>query len=198
MANTTQAAAETAEQVAEGLASTAGHAAEAAGHAAQSAGMPQLDFSTFPNQIFWLVVALVLIFIVLKAIALPRIGATIANREGTISGDLALAEQLKAKAVEAERAYNQALADARSEAQKIAAATKAEIAADLAKATAAADAEISARAAESEKRIGEIRAGALESVAIVAKDAAAEIVAALGGKADAEAVATAVAARLKG
>ncbi len=31
--------------------------AEAAGHAAES-GMPQLDFSTFPNQIFWLVVAL--------------------------------------------------------------------------------------------------------------------------------------------
>ena len=44
---------------------------------------------------------------------------------------------------------------------------------------------ISAKAAESEKRIAEIRAGALEAVTAVAKDTAKELVSALGGKADA-------------
>jgi F-type H+-transporting ATPase subunit b len=75
---------------------------------------------------------------------------------------------------------------------------KAEIQADLDAASAQADAEISARAAESERRIGEIRASALESVTEVAKDTAKEIVAALGGKADARSVTAAVNARLKG
>ena len=46
--------------------------------------------------------------------------------------------------------------------------------------------------------IADIRAGALESVRDVAKDTAAEIIAALGGKADAKTVAAAVDARVKG
>jgi F-type H+-transporting ATPase subunit b len=33
------------------------------------------DFSTFPNQIFWLVVTLVVIYLILSRVALPRIGA---------------------------------------------------------------------------------------------------------------------------
>ena len=61
-----------------------------------------------------------------------------------------------------------------------------------------ADASIAAKAAESEKAIAEIRAGAMEAVAEVARDAAAEIVAVMGGKADADAIATAVDQRMKG
>ncbi len=173
-------------------------AATAAGHAAESAGMPQLDFATFPNQIFWLLVTLVVIYWVLSRIALPRIGAVLADRQGTIAGDLTAAEDYKLKAKSAEAAYEKALADARAQAQKIVAEARAEIQKDLDAATAHADAEIAARASESEARIGAIRAGALEAVEAVAKDAAAEIVAALGGKADAAAVSAAVGARLKG
>lgn len=161
-------------------------------------GMPQLCFEWFPNQIFWLVLTLVVIFLVLSRIALPRIASVLAERQGTITNDLAAAENLKLKAVEAEEAYNKALADARAEAQNIVAQAKADIQADLDVATAKADAEIAAKAAESEKAIAEIRDGALKSVEEVAKDTAAEIVAALGGKANAKDVGAAVAARLKG
>ena len=167
-------------------------AAEASG-----AGMPQLDFSTFPNQIFWLLVTLTVIYFVLTRVALPRIGAVLAERRGSITNDLTAAEELKQKAVEAERAYNDALAKARSEAAKIVAEARAEIQKDLDAATAKADAEISAKAAESEARIADIRAGALEAVTEVAKDTAKELVAALGGKADARSVTAAVTARLK-
>jgi F-type H+-transporting ATPase subunit b len=166
--------------------------------AASSAGMPQLDFSTFPNQIFWLIVTLVVIYYVLSQIALPRIAAFLAERSGTISNDIAAAEELKLKAVEAEEAYNQALADARAEAQKIAAETRAVIQADLDVATATADAEISAKTAESEKRITEIRDSAMASVKEVATDTAAELVSVLGGSTDADAIAAAVDSRLKG
>lgn len=171
-----------------------------AGHAAAEAapGMPQLDLTTFPNQIFWLVVTLVVIYLILSRVALPRIAGILAERAGTITNDIAAAEDLKAKAVEAEAAYNQALADARVEAGRIVAATKAEIQNELDDAIAKADAEIAARSAESEKAIAEIRAGALEAVEQVAKDTAAELVAALGGKSDAKAVNAAVAERVKG
>lgn len=175
-------------------------AAEAAGaaHEAGSAGMPQLDFSTFPNQIFWLVVTLVVIYLILSRIALPRIGSVLAERKGTITNDLAAAEELKQKAVAAEAAYNDALARARVEAAKIVAEARAEIQKDLDKEMAKADAAIAAKAGESEARIAEIRAGAMEAVTAVAKDTAKELVAALGGKADAASVNAAVTARLKG
>lgn len=161
-------------------------------------GMPQLCADWMPNQIFWLLVTLVVMFFILKTIALPRIGAVLAERKGTITNDLAAAEELRQKAVEAEQAFNEALATARAEAAKIVAAARADIQKDLDAATAKADAEISAKAAESEGKIAEIRAGALEAVEAVAKDTAKELVAAMGGSADARAVTAAVSARLKG
>jgi F-type H+-transporting ATPase subunit b len=168
-------------------------AAEAAGP-----GMPQLDVTTFGNQIFWLVIALLAIYFVLSRIALPRIAAILAERQGTITNAIASAEDLKAKAAKAEEAYNKALADARFEAQTIATETRAAIQVDLDDAIAKADAEIAAKAAESAAAIAEIRAGAIDSVAIVAKDTAEAIVASMGGKADATAIADAVSAEMKG
>lgn len=165
---------------------------------ASSGGMPQLDFSTWGNQIFWLVLALIAIYLILSRVALPRIAAILAERQGTISNDIAAAEDLKAKAVEAEAAYDKALVDARAEAQRIIAEAKAEMQAELDQAIAKADAEISAKSAESEKAIGEIRAGAVESVRAVAQDTAQEIVAAMGGSADAKTVTAAITARMKG
>jgi F-type H+-transporting ATPase subunit b len=173
-------------------------ATEAHGEAEAAVGMPQLDFSTWPNQIFWLLVTLVVIYFVLSKIALPRIGAVLADRKSTITNDLAAAEELKLKAVEAEKAYQDALASARTEAAKIVAAAKADIQKDLDAATAQADAEIAAKAAESEKSIAAIRDGAAAAVSEVARDTAAELIAALGGSADAKAVSAAVSARLKG
>ncbi len=161
-------------------------------------GLPQLCPDWMGNQIFWLVVSLVVIFFVLSRIALPRIAAILAERQGSITNDIAAAEDLKVKASEAEAAYEKALADARSDAQSIVAQTKAEIKADLDAAMAKADAEIAAKTAEGEKAIAEIRAGALESVKEVAKDTAREIVAAMGGKADAKTVNAAVTSQMKG
>ncbi|MFB0929832.1 MAG: F0F1 ATP synthase subunit B' [Ascidiaceihabitans sp.] len=168
-------------------------AAEASGP-----GMPQLDFSTWGNQIFWLVITLVVIYIILSRVALPRIASVLAERQGTITNDIAAAEDLKAKAQDAEAAYDKALIDARAEAGRIVAETKAGIQADLDKAIATADTKIATKAAEGEKVIAEIRAGALDNVKVVAKDTAKEIVAAMGGKADAKSITAAVTARMKG
>ncbi len=169
---------------------------EAAGKA--EPGMPQLDFSTWDNQIFWILIALFATYFILSRVALPRIGGVLAERSGTISNDIAAAEDLKAKAVDAEAAYDKALVDARAEAGRIVAEAKADIQADLDVAIAEADKKIAVKAAASEKAIAEIRAGALESVKDVAKDTAKEIVLAMGGKADAKTITAAVTARMKG
>lgn len=161
-------------------------------------GMPQLCFDWFGNQIFWLIVTLVVIYFVLSRVALPRIAAILAERQGTITNAIANAEDLKARAAEAEESYNKALADARAQAQAIAAENRAKMQAELDEAIAVADAEISAKVAESEKAIAEIRSGALESIREVANDTAQEIVTALGGKPDARAVTDAVSERMKG
>jgi F-type H+-transporting ATPase subunit b len=160
--------------------------------------MPQLCADWMPNQIFWLVVTLIAVYFVMSRIALPRIGAVLAERSGTITNDIAAAEELKNKAAEAEAAYDQALVDARSEAQKIVAAAKAEIQAELDVELQKADAQIAAKTAESEAAIGEIRAGAVKSVTQVAKDTAKELVAAMGGSADAKTITAAITARMKG
>ena len=184
--------------MAEHTTQVAEHAAEVGDHAAEKVGMPQIDFASFPNQIFWLLITLLVIYFVLTRIALPRISSVLADRQSAITNDIAAADDLQQKSIEAEKVYNQALADARTEAGGIVAEARADIKVDLDAAIAKADAEIAAKAAESEKAIAEIRASAMESVKAVAQDTTKEIIAAFGGKSSAKAVTAAVTARLKG
>jgi len=173
-------------------------ATETAKTVESSVGLPQIDVTTFANQIFWLIVALVVIYFILSKIALPRIASVLAERQGTITNDIAAAEELKQKAVEAEAAYEKALAEARQEAAKIAAETKAEMQAELDVAVQEADAEIAAQTAESEVLIGEIRAGAAAAIEDVAKEAAKDIAGALGITVEAAKIDAAVIRRVKG
>ncbi len=162
-----------------------------------SSGLPQLDFTTFPSQIFWLVVSFIVLFQLMNKVALPRIASVLEERADAIADDLDRAEEFRRKAAEAEEAYQQALAEARSKAQAIAAETRAEIQKDVNAAMARADAEISARAGESEKRIREIRDSAIAAVREVATDTAGAVVdKILPDAMDTEAVTAAVRARL--
>ena len=160
--------------------------------------MPQLDTAVFPNLIFWLVLALLAIYFLLSRIALPRIGGILAERAGTITNDLAAAEELKRRSQAAEDAYEKALADARAEASRIADETRAKIQADLDVELAKAEERIQARTAESEQAIAEIRDEAADSVREVARDVAREIVSVLGFESDPATVDAAVNERVKG
>lgn len=153
-------------------------AAEATGKAGGkgSGGLPQLNFETFPSQIFWLAVIALVLFYLMSKIALPRIASVLEERADAIANDLDTAEELKRKAAEAEAAYHKALADARTKAQEIAAETRAEIQKEVDAAMARADAEIAERTAGSEARIAEIRASAVEAIEEVARDTAGAVI----------------------
>ncbi len=192
----------TGEGVVEGAAhgaDTAAHGADTAAHGAEhgATGMPQLDFETWPSQIFWLVIALVVLYFLMSRIALPRIGSVIEERHDAIESDLDRAADYTRQAEEAEAAYELALQEARSKAQEIAAETRAEIQKKVDAAMAEAESRISERTAVSEARIAEIRDEAAASVEAVAADTAAALVEQmLPGSADDAEVRAAVAARL--
>jgi F-type H+-transporting ATPase subunit b len=178
---------------------TAARAAEDAKEAGKAVGMPQLDFSTYPSQIFWLVVAMVALFYILSRVALPRISSVLEARSDAIASDLDQAAEFKRQAEEAEAAYEEALSEARSKAQNIAAEARAEIQKEVEAETARAEAQIAEKAAESEARIAEIRDSALADVEAVAAETAVALVAAVApGAADGPTVRAAVAARLQG
>ena len=172
---------------------TATHAAEE-----ESGGMPQLNPDFFGNQIFWLIVALAAIFLILSRVAVPRIGATLAQRQGTITSDLAAAEALRTQARDAQATYDKALADARAEASRISAQTRAEIQAQLDTELAQADARIDAKAAQSALALRQIDAEAAGSVEAVARDTARAILEVLGGQPDPVAVDAAVTRQMRG
>ena len=174
-------------------------ATEVAGSRA-SVGMPQLDFATFPHQIFWLIVTLIILFFILSKIALPRIANILAERHSAIGRDLDEAEKLKARAEEAKASFEKALNDAKAEAASILAEGKAKNAQEFEKQKQKADADIAAKSAEAAKAIAEIQEqskSAIEDVALSTVSAVIE--AALNRKIDdKDAIKTAVTAHLKG
>jgi len=78
--------------------------------------MPQLDFSTYPSQIFWLAVTFILLYILVSRLCLPTIREVLQNRQSRITGDLKKAENLKEQAKEAESDFTGKLGKAKTKA----------------------------------------------------------------------------------
>src|SRR5215831_10669673 len=79
--------------------------------------MPQLEVSTFVPQLFWLAITFVILYWLMKAIGLPRVGSAIEARRRRVDDDLARAAQLKTEAEAVLAAHQETLAKARAEAQ---------------------------------------------------------------------------------
>ena len=74
-----------------GLAVT-GEQALAAGPS--EAGLPQLDISTWPSQIFWLVVIFGVGYVMMAKVVTPKIGTVLEDRRTRLNGDLSKALSL--------------------------------------------------------------------------------------------------------
>lgn len=142
----------------------------------EQAGIPQLEFSSFPNQILWLVVFLLAIFIVVRMIALPRIGQIVSQREKRIKTDLEEARKLNEKIEGLENSIEETLAEAKRFSEGKAAETRNEILEMQNKALEEAEVTVKAEVAEAEKRIEAIQDEALTNIRAIANEAAVEIV----------------------
>jgi F-type H+-transporting ATPase subunit b len=181
MAQTTIVVAEETTAV-EAPAGETGHTTEStAAEGGHQGAFPPMDATTFPSQIFWLVVFFGLLYLLMSRLALPKMAAVLANRHKTIESDLARASALKNETEAAIQAYEKALADARAKAQGIAAETRAKMSAEMDAERAGLEKKIGAKTAEAESRIATAKAQAMKDVGEVAAETAAEIVSELTG-----------------
>src|SRR5215472_7605341 len=132
--------------------------------------MPQLDYHTFVPHLVWLAITFVILYVLMAAIALPKVKAAIEGRRHHLDGDLHRAAALKDEAEAALAAYERTLAEARAAAQETlrqtgeklaaeAAERQRQLSATLVEQIAAAEARI---AASKEQALGEIRGIATE------------------------------------
>ncbi|HEU0017490.1 MAG TPA: hypothetical protein VFQ31_03905 [Methyloceanibacter sp.] len=82
--------------------------------------MPQLNPLDWAPQIIWLVITFSILYLLMKRVALPRIGSVIEARHARIAGDIEAADKLRRETQEAIAAYEQALAEAKARAHSIA------------------------------------------------------------------------------
>ncbi len=158
-------------------ATTEATAVHGGGHSA----FPPFDPSTFGPQLFWLLIAFGGLYLLMKRVAVPRIGGILEDRANRIAGDLAEAGRMKAESEAAGAAYEEALAAARQSghqiAQKARDAAKAEVDAERAKT----EAGLNEKLAAAETEIAKVKQAALAGVDTIAKDAVETMVEVLVG-----------------
>jgi F-type H+-transporting ATPase subunit b len=152
---------------------------EGGGHAKV---FPPLDPSTFVPQLVWLALMFGLLYLLLKRVALPRVGEVIEERADRIRRDLEQAEKLKSDTEAALASYELALGEARTKANAIAKGMRERLTAEVDKERAKVEAAIAAKLAQAERRIADTKAKALKSVGDIAGEVAGAIVARLIGK----------------
>jgi len=81
--------------------------------------MPQLDFSTFLPQIFWLFISLSFLYIVLSRYALPRVSDVIEERKDIIAQDIDSAKEYSAESEKATEDLNLKLSEAKVSSQNL-------------------------------------------------------------------------------
>ena len=81
--------------------------------------MPQLDFSTFLPQIFWLLISLSFLYIVLSRYALPRVSDVIEERKDIIAQDIDSAKEYSAESEKAIEELNLKLSEAKANSQNL-------------------------------------------------------------------------------
>jgi F-type H+-transporting ATPase subunit b len=170
------------------LAETGDHVAKAA-----SSAFPPFDSSLFSSQIFWFWLSFGVLYLVLASLVIPRIGKTLARRQGFIDSDLKAAAEQTALAQDARLKAEKAASDARAQARKTVEDMR--LANDTAAAKAGSEAAfaLNAQIAEAEAKIAQAHGAALASISETIGDLAILIVERVSGtKPSAKAVSAAL------
>ena len=147
----------------------------------EAKGLPQLDISTWPNQLLWLAVTFLVGYLLMAKVITPRIGTVLNTRRETIFDDLKRAKDADAEAKQMKEDYESALETARITAAEAASKAMAE-----AKAKAeAAEVELTAKLAKktnaAEIKLSKMRDEALANIHDVAKELTLDTVSSVTG-----------------
>ena len=144
-----------------------------------SGGLPQLDITTWPSQLFWLVVTFVIGYILISSLVAPSISSVLENRSTKISDDLETAKKAQDDAKEVYTSYEKSLSEARSQAAIAAAKALEEAKAETASRDAAINKKLAVSAKKAEARLSEMRDEALSSLEDLATETSQKIIAEL-------------------
>lgn len=150
--------------------------------AASGGGMPQLNAASYEEQLVWLVITFVTLYLFVARVALPRIGALLTQREETITNDLDTAEHRKRESDALKESYEAALQAARKQAHDLGVKNKEALMVKEAEVRHKLDAELGAKADEAEAVIEKAVADAMAGLDVLASDVAKDLVAKLSGK----------------
>jgi len=145
--------------------------------------MPQLDPGGFVPQLFWLIVTFIVLYVLMKRLAVPQVGRAIEARRRQLDGDFGRASELKAEAEAVLAAYEKQLAAARAEAQATLRATSERMAAQAAERQRDLAATLAQQVAAAELRIAAGKDQALIEIRGIAVDVGRAVVERLTGTA---------------
>ncbi len=132
--------------------------------------MPQLDVSLYPPQIIWLVISFTLLYLAMTRVALPRISEVLEKRRDRIDGDLDKASSLKKEADEVLAAYEESIAEARTQALAVIKEASDRLAEDSTARHAELSATIADQAEAAEATIARAKESALADIGGIAED----------------------------
>ena len=132
-------------------------------------------------QLFWLAVTFIVLFLLMKTLAVPQVGRAIDARRAKLDSDLGRAAELKAQAESVLSAYESALAAARGEAQATLRQTSERLAAEAAERQRQLAGALAEQIEAAERRIAASKDQALAEVRDIAVDVGRTIVEKLTG-----------------
>ena len=134
--------------------------------------MPQFWMEDFAPQMVWLVISFIALYLLMARVALPRVAEVLETRHSRIADDLDQAAQLKSQAETVIVEYEEALAEARGNAQSTIAQATLEAAQAAEKRNAEIAEALAAEAAAAASRIDAAKAEALVELRGVAAELA--------------------------
>ena len=147
----------------------------------ESGGLPQLDFTTWPTQIFWLIVSFMLAYLLMWRIVVPRIGSVLEERHNRIEDDLRRARQASDDAEQARLAFEDMLASARNDASETTRKATESINKKMDRKMETANANLAKKMAGAEADIASAKQTALKDVSDIAATSAIDVVSQLTG-----------------
>ena len=154
----------------------AGGASAASDKSSDSGGLPQLDISTWPTQLFWLIITFSVGYFLVSTFVIPSISTVIERRSNKLSSDLNNAKKAQEDAKNAFSLYQSSLEDARSQAANTLAKATEEAKLDTAKREAAISKKLAANSKKAEEKISKIREETLSSLNELATDISQKII----------------------
>ena len=142
--------------------------------AEDNGGLPQLDFTTWPTQIFWLVVSFGLAYLLMWRIVTPAIGNVLEERHARVNEDMQRAKQAADEAEAMRLEFEARLDDARTEAAAKTRESLTPAQAEAEKKNAAASKRLASKVAKAEEEIAKARSEAFREIDSVATDGAIE------------------------